>query len=254
MMNSQPPPSVGRSIFAIDANNNLIRFGAQSPNVVTRRAAISGLPNGEFLAGIDFRPADKMLYALGSTSRIYVIDTLTAVATPVGSGVFTPALNGSAFGFDFNPVPDRIRVHSDADQDLRLHPVTGAVAGVDSVLAYAAGDANVGANPNITGTAYTNSIAGATTTVLYVIDSNRDILVTLPVPNNGKLTTVGAFGVNTNEFTGFDITGDSSSAYATLTVGSAGSSFYTINLTTGAATFIGKIDHSTALRGMAVAP
>jgi hypothetical protein len=254
MMATQPPPSIGRSVFAVDANNRLIRFGAQSPGVVTRSAAISGLPAGENIAGIDFRAVDKMLYALGTTSRIYVIDTLTAAATQVGTAAFTPALLGTAFGYDFNPVPDRIRVHSDADQDLRLHPVTGAVAGVDSVLAYTAGDANAGNNPSISGTAYTNSVAGATTTVLYAIDFNRDILVTLPSPNNGKMVTVGALGVNTNEFVGFDITGDTGMAYASLTTGAAGSSFYTVNLATGAATLVGIIDNSAPLRGLSVAP
>jgi len=254
MMNPQPQPSIGRSVFGIDASNNLIRFGAQSPNVVTRRNAITGLQNGEAIVGIDFRPIDKMLYALGSTSRVYIIDTLTAAATQVNAAAFTPSLLGASYGFDFNPVPDRIRVHSDADQDLRLHPVTGAVAAIDSVLAYNAGDANAGANPNITGTGYTNSIAGATTTLLYAIDSNSDILVMLPAPNNGKLMTVGSLGVNTSELVGFDITGDTGIAYATLTVGTAGSSFYTINLTNGAATLVGSIDNSAALRGIAVAP
>lgn len=254
MMNPQPQPSIGRSVFAVDAGNNLIRFGAQSPNVVTRRAAISGLQNGEVIVGVDFRPVDKKLYALGSTSRVYTLDTLTATATLVGTTTFTPALNGNSFGFDFNPVPDRIRVHSDTEQDLRLNPLTGGLAAVDSLLAYNAGDANFGVNPNITGTAYTNSVAGATSTVLYAIDSNRDILVTLPSPNNGKMTTVGTLGPNTTEFVGFDIAGDTGVAYATLTLGGAGSSFYTINLTSGAATLVGNIDNSAALRGIAVAP
>jgi hypothetical protein len=253
MVNS-PAPSIGRSVFAVDAANKLLRFGAQSPNVITRSAAVSGLPAGENIVGIDFRPVDKMLYALGSTSRIYVIDTLTAAATQVGTAAFTPALNGASFGFDLNPVPDRIRVHSDADQDLRLNPTNGAIAGVDSVLAFNTGDANFGVNPNITGTAYTNSVAGATTTVLFAIDFNRDILVTLPSPNNGKMVTVGALGVNTSEFVGFDITGDTGIAYASLTAGSSGSGFYTINLATGAATLVGNIANSAPLRGISVAP
>jgi hypothetical protein len=254
MMAPQPPQSIGRSVFAIDANNNLIRFGAQSPSVVTRRAAVSGLQSGETVVGLDFRPVDKKLYALGSTSRVYTLDTLTAAATLVGATAFTPALNGASFGFDFNPVPDRIRVHSDADQDLRLNPITGAIAGVDSVLAYNAGDANFGVNPNITGTAYTNSVAGAATTVLFAIDFNRDILVTLPSPNNGKMVTIGALGVNISGFVGFDIAGDTGMAYASLTAGASGSSFYTINLTTGAATLVGNIDNSAPLRGISVAP
>ena len=46
-----------------------------------------------------------------------------------------------------------------------------------AALAYAAGDPNAGANPNVVGSAYTNNFAGATTTTLYGIDSDLDILV-----------------------------------------------------------------------------
>ena len=67
---------------------------------------------------------------------------------------------------------------SDAGQNLRLNPNNGAVAGVDTALAFAAGDANAGQNPNLVGSAYTNNFAGSTSTTLYGIDSNRDALVT----------------------------------------------------------------------------
>ena len=36
------------------------------------------------------------------------------------------ALKGSAFGVDFNPAADRVRVVSNLGQNLRLHPDTGA--------------------------------------------------------------------------------------------------------------------------------
>ena len=52
--------------------------------------AITGLQGGEIILGIDFRPLTKQLYALGSTSRLYTLDTRTAVATQVGTaGAFT---------------------------------------------------------------------------------------------------------------------------------------------------------------------
>ena len=51
-----------------------------------------------------------------------------------GAPAFTPALSGTAFGFDFNPTVDRIRVVSDTGQNLRLNPDTGAVAAVDGAL------------------------------------------------------------------------------------------------------------------------
>ena len=116
------------------------------------------------LVGIDFRPANGMLYGLGSSSRIYTIDRTTAAATVVGDGAaFTPALAGQAHGFDFNPVADRIRVHTDVDQNLRLDPTTGKVSVVDGTLSFAATDVNAGQSPNVVGTGYTNSVSPART-------------------------------------------------------------------------------------------
>ncbi|MCC6318351.1 MAG: DUF4394 domain-containing protein [Gemmatimonadaceae bacterium] len=153
--------SAGRTIYAVDATNALLSFGALRPDLV-RRTAITGLQAGESVLGIDFRPVDGKLYALGSTSRVYAIDTATAVATAVGPAAFTPAIAGTNVGFDFNPVPDRIRIHTDQTQDIRLNPVTGALAATDVPLAYRTGDAGFGITPTVAGTAYTNSVAGAT--------------------------------------------------------------------------------------------
>jgi hypothetical protein len=250
-----PSGPFGRAIYAVDDANTLIRFGSTRPDQVAR-AAITGMQPGETVVGIDFRAVDRRLYAVGSSSRIYTVDTVTAVATPVGSAAFTPALNGAAFGVDFNPVPDRVRVHTDAEQNLRLNQLTGAVAATDGALAYAAGDAGAGTNPAIAGTAYTNSVAPApATTVLFAIDSGRDVLVTLPNPNDGQMRTVGPLGVATTDRVGFDIVGSDGSAFATLTeAGASRSRLYTINTTTGAATLVGTVGHGSPLRGIAVAP
>lgn len=247
-----PTELTGNRIYAVDSSNRLVLFGSTSAGTPTSRTTITGLQAGEQVLGIDFRPVDGRLYAVGSSSRVYTIDTMTAAATVVGTG-FTPALSGSAYGFDFNPVPDRIRTHSNAGQNLRLHPGTGALAATDGVLTYAPGDPGVGSAFSITGTAYTNSVAGATTTTLYAIDSARDVLVTLASPNNGVMTTVGPLGVSTGEDVGFDIFPGSGTAYATLTNGGR-SSLYTINLATGQATLVGEIRGVGALRGIAVAP
>ncbi len=250
--------SSGRTIYAVDGSNALLAFGALRPDLVSRRVTITGLQSGEQVLGIDFRPVDGRLYALGSTSRVYTIDTVTAVATAAATAAFAPALLGVNFGFDFNPVPDRIRVHSDLQQDLRLHPVTGVVAAVDGTLAYVTGDPGFGTAPMITGTAYTNSFAGTTTTVLYAIDSGRDVLVTLTNPNDGQLTTVGSLGVNTTSDVGFDIAGNSGDAFVTLTTGGGaggtGSTLYVVNPTSGALFRIGNVASTSALRGIAISP
>jgi hypothetical protein len=127
--------------------------------------AITGLGAGETILGMDFRPATGQLYALGSTSRIYIINLTTGVATQVGTdGAFT--LNGTKFGFDFNPVPDRIRVISNTEQSLRLNPNDGTLTASDIPLAYEPADPNAGTNPTAGAAAYTNSFAGATSTTL----------------------------------------------------------------------------------------
>jgi hypothetical protein len=210
---------------------------------------VTGLQAGETIVGIDRRPATGQLYGLSSSSRIYLINETTGAATAVGTqGAFT--LNGASFGFDFNPTVDRIRVTSNLDQNLRLNPNDGSLTATDLPLAFAGG----GPNPNVIGSAYTNNFGGATTTTLYGIDSDLDILVTQIPPNNGTLNTVGSLNVNVGAIGGFDISGLTGTAYAALTPTTATSGFsflYSINLATGAATLIGQIGSGFNVVGLA---
>jgi hypothetical protein len=256
------PPSgtpAGRLAYGVDASNTLVTFGVGNPTVrSTAAVTITGLQSGETVLGIDYRPAGGVLFALGSSSRIYTLNPATGVATALGTAAFTPALTaGAAAGLDFNPVADRIRVHNSAEQDLRINPNDG-VALTDGALAFVAGDVNAGKNPSIAGTAYTNSFAGTTSTVLFAIDSDLDALVTLDTPNNGQLRTIGALGVTSTEAVGFDIPGagaGAGTAYATLTpMGGTRSRLYTVSLTTGAATLVGELHHNRPLIGIAVTP
>ncbi len=249
------------TMFAVTVRNTLLNFNPGNPGMINSARFITGLARGEDVVGIDFRPANGLLYALTTASRIYTINPSNGAATLVGSGPSTTALNGQTFGFDFNPVPDRIRTASDADQTLRLNPNNGALAAVDGTLAFAAGDPNAGQDPNIVGSAYTNSFAGSTTTTLYGIDSNLDALVTqgsvgsAPVsPNTGQLFTVGGLNVNTTDLVGFDIAPVTNAAFASLTpAGARASTLFTINLATGAATPVGAIGGGRLIRDIAYA-
>jgi uncharacterized protein (TIGR03437 family) len=127
-------------------------------------------------------------------------------------------------------------------------------------LTYPTGDANAGANPNLVGVAYTNNFDRTTSTTLFGIDSNLDILVRQgsvggapDSPNNGRLTTIGALGVNTTDQVGFDITAPNDVAFASLTtMGASSSSLYSINLNTGAATLVGAIGGGALIRDIAI--
>ncbi len=254
-----PGPAIEGTIFAVTAGNNLISFNQANPSAIIKTSAITGVQSGEAIVGIDFRPRTGVLYGLSNQSRVYTLNPATGAATQAGSAQLTPALSGTSFGFDFNPVPDRIRVTSDAEQNLRLNPDTGAVAATDTNLVFAMGDPNASANPNIVGAAYTNNFSGATATSLYGIDSNLDALVLqgspggAPVsPNTGQLTTVGPLGVNTTDQVGFDIVGPTGAAFASLTAaGATSSSLYTINLTTGQVSLVGAIGGGEVIRDIA---
>lgn len=237
-------------VYGLTTTNSLVRFNSARANTILSTVAVTGLQGGENLLGIDFRPATGQLFGLGSTGRVYRIDQNTGAATSVGS--LTTPLSGTNFGFDFNPVPDRIRITSDAEQNLRANPNDGTNV-VDGALAYAIGDANFGQNPNIVASGYTNSFGGATATTLYDIDSNLRILAIQNPPNNGTLNTVGSLGVNTTGEAGLDIAPGNNTALAALQVqGATGSSLYSVNLTTGAGTIISPIGGGAVIRGIAI--
>lgn len=259
-----PIPAFGDTIFALTLSNRLLRFDSNAPDFILNTILITGLQSGESLQGIDFRPNSGQLFALSNANRLYMINPTTGAATQVGSdGQFT--LDGNAFGFDFNPVPDRIRVVSNNEQNLRLNPNDGTLAGTDSNLAYASGDANEGADPNIVGAAYTNNTGDSTTTTLYVIDSELDILARqggvnvppgTPSPNVGQLFTVGSLGVDTSNLVGLDVASSNGIAFAILrSPGNSSSQLYTINLLTGNATLVGTIGvGNRRIRGLSVSP
>jgi hypothetical protein len=250
----------GETIYATTVNNDLVSFSSDAPCTILSRVRISGLGDDEQILGIDFRPLTGELYGLGSSSRLYVIDPATGVATAVGSGPFTPALSGAHFGFDFNPTVDRIRVVSDTGQNLRLNPITGATAATDVSLAFATGDINFGVAPHVVGAAYTNPDRDpATGTTLYDIDSALDIVATQNPPNNGTLNTQGQFGVSSNELAGFDIS-TSNTAYAALKESGktrpggrqcGNSSFVTVNLMSGVVSRVGFIGTNQPILGLA---
>lgn len=251
-------------VYGVTQGQSLVTWQSGAPGTILSGVAIMGLQANEIVHGIDFRPATGELFALGSFNRLYTINTVSGQATQVGSP-FALTLNGSQFGFDFNPTVDRIRVVSDARQNLRLNPITGAVVDGDAVtpglqpdgmIAYAAGDpgAAAGGTPDVIHAAYTNSFAGATTTTLYVIDAGRDVLCTQNA-NLGTLTTVGALGTDITDFGGFDISGATGIAYLSIRDTQLGrSTFWTVNLSTGAATMVGEVGGGAIISAMSVVP
>lgn len=235
-----PGPDV--NFYALTADGKLLLMNAKNPSSVTAQVTISGLQSGETILGIDFRPATGQLYGLGSTSRLYVIDPKTGTARSISAAPFAPALSGTSVGFDFNPTVDRIRVVTSSGQNLRLNPETGTVAATDGMI-------NGVTNAKVSSVAYTQNKAGASTTVLFDIDITNDKLHKQDPPNDGKLVEVGSLGFDFEDVGGFDINPDGTAALAVLTTGGK-SGLYLIDLTTGKASKINKIDQQ--ITGLAI--
>jgi hypothetical protein len=223
--------------------------------VVLRSVDTQGAP----VNGVDFRPGTTDAYLLltvgtvptsnvDPTPTALVMQLVKSTAAGVTSSVGTPfTMNlASAFGFDFNPVADRIRVISDSGQNLRLNP--DAAADASPVVA-----TDTAIPAGFAGAAYTNNVKGAATTTLYDINYGNDSLFMqggpdgTPSPNSGAVTAVGALGVDLGPLFGFDISPSPAGVTGTALVagqvtGSTNSVLLAVNLATGKATHLGRID------------
>lgn len=230
------------SIFS----DNLIQFDSRSPSIINSVLPIAGLLNNDVLIGIDFYPTKKVLYGLGadrtlSTGRLYTVSPKSGNVFLVGASTF--ALDGGFFGFDVNPMTGEIRVLSDLGQNILLNSDTGEVVALETAPSYALGDRNEGFNPaGIVGASYSNNIVSTNSTTLYNIDYLTDSL-SIQSLTTGILNTVGQTGIVTaNGFIGFDISGFTGKAYASMTDSIDGlTRLYDIDLQTGMANAIGLI-------------
>jgi len=243
--------AVAETIFGLNAANQIITFDSATPGVVLTAGAISGLATGTVLTGLDLRPANRMLYSVGSDSNLYLIakDGSGTGYTATTVGNIANPITGPGVGLNFNPVPDRLRLVTSTEQNYRINPDT-AVTIKDGTITGPSG------TPDLVGVAYTNSRPGATSTMLYALDAATDMLFRSTDPNAGIYvntnlagTAFGSLGVDlgVNDAVGFDISGGSGAAYF-----NRNNQFYSLNLTTGAASLVGTLG-AGSLIGIAAA-
>ncbi|MEJ3748999.1 DUF4394 domain-containing protein [Actinomycetes bacterium KLBMP 9797] len=218
----------------------MLAFWTDTPEENDWVRRVTGLVGDTFLVGIDVRVQDGKLYGVGNQGGIYTIGIPSTAATKV-SQLAVP-LYGTKFGVDFNPPADRLRVISDAGQNLRhnladhstaedLPPNTGTVT------------------RGVTAVAYTNNDLDATTgTTLFDIGTVTDQVFIQSPPNAGSLSATGNLGVDATLDAGFDIYSSLTAGKATAVTGFATINpadppnvwtFYTINLLNGAALPVG---------------
>jgi hypothetical protein len=192
----------GTAIYALTTDNVIFMFRQGAP----RTERITGIDGN--LTGIDFRVSDGppgQLYGITDTGKLYRI-SLGQNQLPVLISSIAPRF---AAGFqalaDFNPVvapnANALRLIGSNDQNFAVVDNGGTLnaTAVQTPVSYAAGDLNVGVDPNLTAGAYDNNAVGATFTTFYAIDYDLDALVTIADRNatgssntaGGKLRTIG---------------------------------------------------------------
>jgi hypothetical protein len=187
-----------RSVYALLSNNVITQvYGSKQ----LKQYGVRGLDGN--LIGLDFRPSQSGasiynnpvgLHGLTDTGKIYTLafNGTTFVPTLVSS--LTLRFDGGFQSLsDFNPVVDALRVIGSNDQNYAVVNSGGNlnVTAQQTAITYAAGDTQAGKDPNLTGGAYNNNLAGAATTIFYGLDYATESLVTIADITNGSSATGG---------------------------------------------------------------
>ncbi len=234
---SEPPPPniVTGDLLVLTSNGMISSINLKESNTLVSNNKISGLVSGDQLIGIDHRPNNGKLYAVGVLGNIYILDPSSGVATLSTSMKADPAdtTDGNApyskitgnpdtMSMNFNPAADRLRIMGQDGQNLRVNVETGLTI-TDGQISRM-GDSI----PAISTAAYTNAFAETGSTKLYSIDSSTDRIY-LQNANAGTLGISAALGQDISSHAGFDIDPSNNIGFAALQV-SGGYKLFQLNL------------------------
>lgn len=236
-----------RPTFALTSTGKILGFDTAKPTKIKTEVRVTGLGANENLIQLDYRPATGTFYGMTNMTRLCTVDPKTGVANLVSNNAFTTDSLTSPV-IDFNPTVDRIRVIA-SEQNLRVNPSDGVLAGTDTDVFFEDGDANEGRTPQLAAIAYDRNSQNATSTTLFALDVTTNSLVRVgskngspDLPNTGRLTTVAKLPVAFTLSSGFDIEPDGDTAYAVLSTNGAGAALYRIDLKDGNADRVDAID------------
>ncbi len=184
-----------------DANQIFTISNVNTPGVINGPYSISGVAAGQVLAGLDARPGNGALYAIGYDSvthmaELYTISNSGTVytANAVSGTLASMNLGGTNnLAFDFVSTADnQVRVVGRNGNNYVMNADNGTLMSTGaSGLAFAGGDLYSGAGTAFAATAYTNSYYGADATYEVGYDAANNVLVKMDAGNylNGFLNT-----------------------------------------------------------------
>ncbi|MFG6294392.1 DUF4394 domain-containing protein, partial [Streptomyces rochei] len=182
--------------IGLTSDQRLVEFHVNKPSKTWSLGKVSGLSGDTKLVGIDFRVQNEKLYGVGDKGGIYTLNTTNAQAMKVSQ--LTVALAGTAFGVDFNPAANRLRVISNTGQNLR-HNIDDAAAPLTTTVDGTLTNPTMPSSTamGVTGAAYTNNdLNPATATTLFDLDTMVDRISLQSPANAGTLAPTGNLGVD----------------------------------------------------------
>ena len=220
------------TLLALGADGQLFKVDSDSLKVTATMPASSPSP----LRGIDVRPANGMLYALGSDNQLYTLDLTSGAASKVAS--LNKQLPGSAQAVvDFNPVADKLRLLAADGTSFRVNVETGEVV-VDGSVAYAAEGPYAGKSAQVVAGAYSNAYAGTKATALYNVDLASSSLMQQNPPNDGIQQVVGKIADGLKA-AALDIHSDGKGGNTAYLL--TGTTLHSLDLATGKPTTLGEV-------------
>jgi hypothetical protein len=184
-------------IYALDTDNTIFVLYPGTTSFVRLVRPADASINGNII-GIDFRVGDgnnNSLYAVTDTGKLYTIRlTPTGLGTATLVSSMTPGFpSGYQSLMDFNPVVNALRLIGSDTVNYAVVNNAGNLnqTAVQTSLTYNTADVAKGTVPKVSAGAYTNNFNGATVTIFYAIDPNRDALLTIDPPATGGSSATG---------------------------------------------------------------
>ncbi|MFX0545373.1 DUF4394 domain-containing protein [Roseovarius sp. S1116L3] len=229
-------------------DKTLVMFDTETLEV-SGTVDVSGVDS---LLGLDLRPSNNTLVGVTPDMAVVSIDPATGEATQM-SMMDTPLpVEDQPVIVDFNPMADKLRFMTGTTNH-RVDVDSGAVT-VDGSLDWQEGDMHVGEMPTIAAAAYINSYGKPEKTAMFDIDSTIVAVIQQVSPNDGTLSAIGKLGIDAPEANyAFDIQTSADMENTGWLLN--GSTLYTVDLESGAATEVGMIKGADgAIRDITILP
>ena len=201
------------TLYGITTANEIFTItNVNTPSAINGPYTISGIASGQMLAGLDARPSNGALYAIGydSVTQMAELYTISNSGTVYTANAVSGTLASMNLGSTSNVALDFV---STADNELRvvgrngnnylMNADNGTVTSTGTPgLSFAGGDLYSGLTSSLAATAYTNSYYGADATDEVGYDAVNNVLVKMDAGNylNGFLNTsntLHAIGITT---------------------------------------------------------